>query len=335
MSKSKNKVTHEGELNLNGLIIPCFVLEDGTRILSGRGLQEALRIRDKPEKGEKRGGYILDKFFKAKTLKSLVESKLKVANFEPIICYRGNQKMHGYEATVLVDLCDMMLDARKKRMLTTERQQIVADQCEILVRAFAKVGIIALVDEATGYQYTREKFELQAILKAFISDEIMKWQETFQLSFYKEIFRLWNIPFTPQNIKRKPMFIGTLTNKFVYENLPKGIFVLEKLKEKTPKTVGGNYRYRLHQSLTPEVGREALKKVIYSVEAIASISDNKRQFVKLINEKYGQKEIPFDDLETLDEPPQPPKEVANTTFNTTLKGMLKVPPPKKEKAAEK
>ncbi|MCW3108509.1 MAG: hypothetical protein JWQ09_3015, partial [Segetibacter sp.] len=121
--------------------------------------------------------------------------------------------------------------------------------------------------------------------------------ETFHLSFYKEIFRLWRIAFTEANIKRKPQFIGHITNKFVYENMPKGMFILTALKSKTPKTTGGNYKYRLHQSLTPEVGRETLKKVIYTVEALASISTDKNKFIKLIAEKYGQKEIPFDDFE--------------------------------------
>jgi hypothetical protein len=90
-----------------------------------------------------------------------------------------------------------------------------------------------------------------------------------------------------ENIKRKPMFIGKLTNELVYKNMPKGIFVLDKLKEKTPKTDSGNYKYRLHQSLTPEMGREALKKVIYSVEALASISDSKAKFLRLMKEKYN------------------------------------------------
>ncbi|MBA7545603.1 hypothetical protein ES705_37972 [subsurface metagenome] len=125
----------------------------------------------------------------------------------------------------------------------------------------------------------------------------MEYQKQFQISFYKEIFRLWRIPFTPQNIRRKPQFIGHLTNKFVYQNLPKGIFVLEKLKEKTPKTTGGNYRYRLHQSLTKEAGVEALKKILYSIEALASVARDKNHFKRLVEEKYGQKEIPFSDLE--------------------------------------
>jgi len=75
-------------------------------------------------------------------------------------------------------------------MLSTDREELIAEQSEIIVRSFAKAGIIALIDEARGYQYEREKAELQTILKAYVSEEILKWQETFQLSFYKEVFRL-------------------------------------------------------------------------------------------------------------------------------------------------
>ena len=295
-------IKYEGELDLNGLIIPCYVLSDGTRVLSGRGMQEAMRVRDIPKKGEKRGGYILPVFLESKALNPFIVNKIGMAKPEPIICYKGKSRIHGYEATVLADICDSILEARKQGVRLTDRQTVVADQCEILMRSFAKVGIIALVDEATGYQYEREKRELQAILKIMISDEILKWQEAFHLSFYKEIFRLWNIPFTSLNIRRKPQFIGHLTNKLIYNNLPKGMYILEKLKKKTPKTTGGNYRFRLHQSLTPDVGREALKKVIYSIEALASVSINKRQFLKLVEERYGQKEIPFPDLDELDPP---------------------------------
>lgn len=72
----------------------------------------------------------------------------------------------------------------------------------MLIRSFAKVGIISLIDEATGYQYDRERNELQRILKAYVSEEILKWQLTFTDEFYKEIFRLWNYSYTPNNIKK-------------------------------------------------------------------------------------------------------------------------------------
>jgi len=74
---------------------------------------------------------------------------------------------------MLADICDGMLEARKSIELDA-RQKLVAEQSEILLRSFAKVGIIALIDEATGYQYEREEVELQAILKTYISEEILK-----------------------------------------------------------------------------------------------------------------------------------------------------------------
>lgn len=293
------KVKYEGVIELNNTSIDCFVLEDGTRVLSAREMQRVLNMVDEKEDGKETAGTRLSRHLDQKSLQPFIYKEREVDHFKPLECYRGTQKINGFEATILIDLCDAFLQARKEITLSP-RQKLIADQAEILVRSFAKVGLIALIDEATGYQYDREKKELQTILKALVSDEIMEYQQQFQLSFYKEIFRLWNIPFTPQNIKRKPQFIGHLTNRFIYSNLPKGIFVLDKLKQNTPKTKTGNFKYRLHQSLTEDVGREALKKVLYSVEAIASISKDKSDFERLMNEKYGQKEIPFTDLETMD-----------------------------------
>jgi len=334
------KITHEGDLVINeGLSIPCFVIEDGTRVLSGRGVQEALRIRDRPEEGEKRGGYILPTFLASKTLSPFIESKLEVAKLNPIICKRGNQTVHGYEASVLVDICDAILEARKQGVKMTERQQIVADQCEILVRALAKVGIIALVDEATGYQYEREKDELQKILRAYISEELLKWQKTFPDKYYVEIYRLNGWDFTVSSIKQRPGVIGTWTNKLIYEQLPKG--VLEELKDKTPKSKAGNYTARFFQSLTTDYGSPHLQNQINSVITLMQVSDNWKQFLtqfnKLVDRQKGQLEIKFEDLEY-----RPEKDIIKIEeakaekkqeglFDPQLKGLLNTPPPKEEK----
>lgn len=322
-----NIIKYDGVLELNNIEIDCYVLEDGTRVLSGREMQRALSMVDEAEEGTQTSGARLSRYLNQKTLKPFIYKDKEQGHFEPILCYKGDQKINGFEATVLIDICDAFLQARKEIKLSP-RQQIIADQCEILIRSFAKVGLIALIDEATGYQYEREAKELQYILKALVSDEILEYQQQFQLSFYREIFRLWGIPFTPQNIKRKPQFIGHLTNKYIYSNLPKGMFVLDKLKSKTPKTKGGNYKYRLHQSLTEDKGREALKKVLYTVEALASIAKDKRDFERLMNEKYGQKELPFPDLDKLD---VPEKREPKTDFDKKLKQALNYDPKKDKK----
>lgn len=159
----ENKIIKDGVLELtNDVSIDCYVLEDGTRVLSGNGMQLALNMINENEVNP--SGTRLARYLGQTTLKDYLYKGKEQGHYDPIICYRGDQKINGYEATVLVDICDAFLQARKEIKLST-RQEIIAAQCEILIRSFAKVGIIALVDEATGYQYEREQKELQIILK--------------------------------------------------------------------------------------------------------------------------------------------------------------------------
>lgn len=279
--ENKKQISHEGELHLGGMSIPCYILEDGTRVLSGNAMQNALKLQDESDNAS---GSRLARYLNQTTLKPFIYKDKTPGHFEPIVCYKGEQKINGYEATVLADICEAFLDARKNIKLSA-RQKIIAEQCEILIRGFARVGIVALVDEATGYQYERERFELEKILNAYISDEILKWQLTFTDDFYREIYRLWKLPFIPKYIKNKPSFIGKLTSKYIYEQLPKG--VVDKIKEKTGKTEKGNWKYKWHQALTPEIGREHLKKQIIEVTTLMSISQSKEQFNSLFQQKYN------------------------------------------------
>ena len=273
-----NQIKYEGTLNLGENKLPCYVLEDGTRVLSGRKMQEILKVVDGNISGTK-----LPQFLSNSILNK------DAAHFDPIICFKGKQRINGYEATVLTDICEAILRARRSGVKMTERQQIVANQCEILLSSFAKIGIIALIDEATGYQNEREHFELQKILSAYISEEILKWQLTFTDDFYREVYRLWGLPFIPKYIKNKPSFIGKLTTKYIYDLLPDG--VVDKIKEKTGKTDKGNWKYKWHQSLTPEIGREHLKKQIIEVTTLMSISKSKSEFNELFERKYNAKPI--------------------------------------------
>ena len=279
--ENKKQISHEGELHLGGMSIPCYILEDGTRVLTGNAMQNALKLQDESDNAS---GTRLARYLNQTTLKPFIYKDKAPGHFDPIVCYKGEQKINGYEATVLADICEAFLDARKNIKLSA-RQRIIADQCEILIRGFARVGIVALVDEATGYQYERERFELEKILNAYISDEILKWQLTFTDDFYREIYRLWKLPFIPKYIKNKPSFIGKLTSKYIYEQLPKG--VVDRIKEKTGKTEKGNWKYKWHQALTPEIGREHLKKQIIEVTTLMSISQSKEQFDSLFQQKYN------------------------------------------------
>nr|DAY33434.1 MAG TPA: P63C domain protein [Caudoviricetes sp.] len=292
---NKSQISHEGVLNLGGISIPCYVLEDGTRVLSGRGMQEALKMVDEVEDGKQTAGTRLTRYLNQKSLKPFIYKDKEQDHFKPIICYKGTMKINGYEATILADICEAFLEARNIIELST-RQKIIADQCEILVRGFARVGITALVDEATGYQYERERDALQVILKAYINEELLKWQKTFPDMFYYEIFRLNKWDYTVKGIQKRPGVIGKWTNQLIYKQLPKG--VLEELKNKTPKSIEGNYTARFFQSLTPDIGHPALTAQIYKVIALMNISNNWKEFrsnfVRMVNRENGQLEFDFD-----------------------------------------
>lgn len=300
---TQHQITHEGDLAINDLKIPCFVLKDGTRILSGRGLQEALRIRDRNE-GEKRGGYILPTFLQAKALNKYITNKLEVAKLKPIICHRGNQVVHGYEATILADICDAILEARKDGVKLTERQQIVADQAEMIIRSLAKVGIIALIDEATGYQEVREKDALKSFLEKFLQEEKTKYVSAFPDDFFEMIFKMKGLNWAKANKGQKPQWIGHIINDLVYSRLgPEVLYYLRKLN---PKNNKGNRPAKHHQYTSPEIGLPKLKEHLNLLVAFGAASgynwNNFKRLLERARPQYSQdgskiQELPFKDVD--------------------------------------
>ena len=292
------KVKYKGELNLAEIIIPCYVLEDGMRVLSGRGMQDALKMVDEPTKnGTQTPGTRLSRYLNQKSLYPFIYNGKDPDHFNAIECNDGGTKINGYEATVLVDICDAFLEARKSINLSP-RQEIIAAQCEILVRAFAKVGIVALVDEATGYQQdkNRAKDELQRFLSQFISEEASKWVKTFNDSFFEMIYRMhgWNWTMT----NKRPGVVGTWINDIVYERLAP--VVLTELQKVNPKTEKGTRKDRHHQHLTEDVGRPKLKEHLAAVEALGRASGyNWSKFMQMLNaafpKQYQQLDLLFPD----------------------------------------
>lgn len=222
------RATHRGTLNIGNQEIPCFVLEDGTRVISGRGMTKAIDMRGR--------GQGVRRIPAHKTLKPFINKELTLAIEKPIsfLGYAPNAKRptHGYEASILVEICEAVLNARDAGVLKTEQEIRYARACDILLRAFATVGIIALVDEATGYQELRDRIALQKILNQYIAKELQPWTKRFPDEFYKQMFRLKNWQYSPLSIKR-PSLVGKLTNDLVYARLASG--VLPELKRTTPR----------------------------------------------------------------------------------------------------
>jgi hypothetical protein len=184
----------------------------------------------------------------------------------------------GYEATVLLKLAEAVLRARDARDLKTEQEFRYAMAAETLVRAFAAVGIIALVDEATGYQEQRDKDELGRILAAYIAPELIPWAKRFPDEFYKQLFRLREWQYKPMSVAR-PKAVAQFTSQLIYEKLPEG--VLDELRKKNPVVDDKGHRaFKHHQLLTEEIGNRHLEMHIAQVVALMRISPNWDQFLR-------------------------------------------------------
>ncbi len=144
------------------------------------------------------------------------------------------------------------------------------------MRGLAHVGVVALVDEATGYQVDRDKAELHAILAAYISKELMPWTSRFPLDFYKEMFRLRNWPFSHISKVKGPRYAGKLTNELVYKKLPPG--VLGELRKLNPPNEKWQRKHKLFQFLSAEIGNPHLEKQVAVVTTLMRISPNWRAF---------------------------------------------------------
>lgn len=273
------KVVYNGTLKVGDIEMSCYVLDDNRRVLSGRGLQDALKIVDDGPHAQKPGSR-LPRLFNNKSLNPFLYKDLEQDHYQPIECYDGGTKIHGYEATILPDICDAVLEARGKGKINTPRMTIVAEQCELLVRAFARVGIVALVDEATGYQDAREKDALAKVFEAFVANELQQWIKTFPDDFYKELFRLYDLPYPPESGKvKRPQFFGKVTNKVIYKKLAPE--VLPELKKQAAKL--GRKDTKLHQALTPDKGHPDLLKLVSSVTTIMKLSKTKEDFFEKVD----------------------------------------------------
>ena len=164
----------------------------------------------------------------------------------------------------------------------------------ILQHGFATLGIIALVDEATGYQKERAKDALAKLLEAFIAKELQPWVPTFPVEFYEHLFRLRGLPFPTSSVKR-PQYFGVLTNEIVYKRLAPG--VLKELRAVTPRNEDGRPVAKYFQSLTSNLGYPKLKEHLGAVVAYVRIGKTWAEFMLILNQHYPRygstMELPF------------------------------------------
>jgi hypothetical protein len=289
------RAEHAGDLKIGNFTLACAVIDDGdkaTRVISQSNMLTALGRSSRPKGGD--AGTVLF----AANLQPYISDELAEMLKKPITYITpGGKRGLGFPAEILPEICEVYLRAREANPSPLrETQKSAAAAADILVRGLARTGIIALVDEATGYQDTRAKDALAKILTAYVARELQPWVRTFPSDYYKELFRLRGMPYPHSTVKR-PLIFGKITNDIVYWRLAPG--VLDELKRVQVRDEEGRPKHKLLQRLTQNAGYPKLREHLGSVVTIMKLSTDWKDFcAKLdrLHPRFGDTMmLPFDD----------------------------------------
>ena len=263
-----------GVLELGGNPIDAYVLDTGERVLSMRGAVKAITGQDAGNLVHQLG---------VQGLKGFIDTDLVLVRtpefFIPGTQFRGR----GIQAECFLEICNAYVGALSAGTLRTRRQRENAIKCSIFLGACAKIGLIALIDEATGYQYERAEDALEIKYRAFIAEELREWEKTFPDELWEQFGRLTN---WKGKFHQRPKWWGHLVMELIYYALDPDI--ARYLKENKPKPYHGqNY----HQWLTADIGLRALIPHIYEIIGMAKTCRDLKELREKAAEHYGREPV--------------------------------------------
>ena len=267
-----------GTLNFGSITMECHVLDDHRRVFTQREMVRVLTA------GVEEGN--LPRYLKGNPL---ITNEIAL---EPVIRFRvpGTQFIaHGREATTLIEICSKYQEARDEKQIRGA-QLTYAKQADIIIRSCAKVGIIALIDEATGFQKMRAERALQLKLQAFIAEELQEWARTFEPEFWFELARLEGIAYSPRS---RPLRWGKYIMAFVYDAIDADVG--RELRAKNPSP---HFKQNHHQWLK-QFGKQRVHdqilKVITIMKLCSDMTEFKRKFAHVF--KRTPLQLSFDDVQ--------------------------------------
>jgi hypothetical protein len=270
----------DGQLQIGDIWIDCYVLKDGRRLFHKRGLAKALGLKSE-------GGNAFMKSMGRKSLGSVITGSLREKLDNPVIFKPlSGDPAHGYEGIFVIELCDAIWEAGRAGKLHPN-QEFLSKQSEIIVRSSAKVGIIALIDEATGYIKDKQKEEYRELFKEFIRSECREWEKEFPDQFFEMLYRMYNLK-RNKDKTRHPQFFGKFIRKYIYSPLAnsKGA-ILEMLDEKNPVVYkSGGRKFKMFTFLSDEIGLPSFRAHMWQIIGIGNATRTKEGFQKGFNSAF-------------------------------------------------
>lgn len=294
----------EGKLKLPGALVPCAVVEGEIRILNQAGFLRAIGRARSPKAGTGIQATVDDLpfFLQAKALKAFISEELAMSTRPISYVTESGAIETGYNALLLTAVADVYLkyrdDCLRNGKPIPEKYKHIIESCDILIRSLAGVAIVALVDEASGYQEIRPQNALQAYLEKIVAKQLAAWAKKFPDEFYENIYKLkgWIWPGMKKN---RYSVVAHYTRDLVYQRIAPSL--LEELEKKSPKNDKGNRKNKLHQWLTEDIGDPLLAQHMHSIimfQRLALASGfGWNRFVKMVDQvmpKRGNSlELPF------------------------------------------
>ncbi|HEV8141340.1 MAG TPA: P63C domain-containing protein [Methylomirabilota bacterium] len=277
------RAMHKGNFQRDfGIDIDCYVLDDPgkTPVISQRGMGQAL--------GFSRRGSRLPVFVNSKTMADYLGRDLKEKLENPLIFHLPgaaaaspvSARANGYDATILIDICNAILAAKAAGKLSGGRYDRMIEQARIITSASAKSGIRQLVYALAGYDPTAE--EVIAAFKLYVREEAREYEKEFPDELYSEWYRLYKLTPPPKN---KPWKFKQLTVAHVYEPLAKSSGKVYQLTQAL-RTASNERWKKLHQFLS-DVGVKALRTQLGKTLGIALVSDTAEQYEANIQRAFG------------------------------------------------
>ncbi len=213
---------------------------------------------------------------------------------------RSGARTVGYDALLLPKICKVYQDLRDSLMtkLTKgndaqvreakgiyKRYEKIILACDALSHGFGQRGIIALVDDATGYRADQTKEDILRVIAKYMSPHLVTLARMFPPEFFEEIYRIHGWEYKPGSVKH-PQYVGHFILRYIYEPLPPG--VLEEMKTKLPKNERGNRKSQLWRTLSIDTGIPHLDRQIADVLMMMRLSTDKKEFLLHFERIFGK-----------------------------------------------
>lgn len=277
------EASYQGELTIGDVELDCYVLDDRRRLFHKKEMANILGLKSQ-------GGSAFLRTMTRKGIASTISAELQEILDNPIKFKNLSGVLtHGYEASTLIEVCDTIIEADNQGKLA-DSQKFLVRQAQILIRSAAKIGIVALIDEATGFIADKRKEEYRELFKEFIAEECRGWEKEFPDHFFNMIYKLYGLRRANPSSFKHPAFFGGFIRKYIYFPLASSNgAILEELDQKNPVVyVNGGRKHRFHQYLTKELGIDALRSHLWQVIGIGNAAKSKADFERSFKRAFPQ-----------------------------------------------